>query len=275
MAACLSLLAGCGVTPMASEGGADPSEPTTLTSAPASPSLDSSRFATVLRNRVNEQGLVDYEGLQRDPAILNEYLAEIGKVSPERYQAWSETARIAFLINAYNAITLKSIIDQKPLKSSIRDILGVWRVRKHPVMGKSLTLDEIEHTILRREFNEPRIHAALVCAAISCPPLRREPYAAERLDEQLDDQVRRWLASPLGLQIDREKATVKISAIFQWFAPDWKRSEKNLVTIPNHAKTSPVLNFIGRYVNPEDSAYLLAGDYKLSYLDYDWSLNRQ
>ena len=232
-------------------------------------------YARVLRNRVNESGLVDYTGLQRQPADLQQVLDVIGSTPLEHYEGWDEQGKIAFLINAYNAITLKSIIDQKPLKASIRDIFGVWKLRRHPVMGQSLTLDEIEHKILRRQFNEPRIHASLVCAAVSCPPLRREPYTAEQLDGQLDDQVRRWLASPAGLQIDRGRGTVKISAIFQWFAPDWKRSETDLVTIPNHSKTSPELNFIGRYVNPEDRAYIMAGDYKLSYLDYDWSLNRQ
>jgi hypothetical protein len=105
--------------------------------------------------------------------------------------------------------------------------------------------------------------------------LRREPYVAERLDEQLDEQVRRWLSSPVGLQIDQDKATVRISAIFEWFATDWKRSEENVASIPNHASASPVLTFIGRYLDPADRAYLLAGNYKLSYLDYDWALNRQ
>lgn len=275
MAMCLGLLAGCGGTPTAGERGPGSSDSISLTSAQSESARKSGPYATVLRTRVNDRGLVDYSALQRDPAKLNAYLEEIANLSPERYAAWSEQARISFLINAYNAITLKSIIDQKPLKSSIRDILGVWKFRKHPVMGKALTLDEIEHKILRREFNEPRIHAALVCAAISCPPLRKEPYTAQRLDEQLDDQVRRWLASPVGLQIDRAKGTVGISTIFKWFAPDWKRAEENPIPVPNHSQASPVLHFIGRHVSQEDREYLLAGAYKLAYLNYDWSLNRQ
>ena len=277
MITCLALLAGCDALPTGSDSGSgsDPSASAAATTSHISLRQGQDAYARVLRNRVNESGLVDYTALQRQPANLQQILDAIGSTPPERYEGWDEEGKIAFLINAYNAITLKSIIDQKHLKASIRDIVGVWKIRRHPVLGQSRTLDEIEHKILRRQFNEPRIHAALVCAAISCPPLRREPYTAEQLDGQLDDQVRRWLASPAGLQIDRGRGTVKISAIFQWFSPDWKRGEKDPVSIPNHSKTSPELNFIGRYVDAEDRAYILAGDYKLSYLDYDWSLNRQ
>jgi hypothetical protein len=267
----LALVGGCGEAPTSPGGGAVSLQKGPQAGRPA----DTTAYATVLERRVDAEGLVDYAGLQGQPRRLDRFLAVVADVSQQRYQAWPEKERIAFLINAYNAITLRSIIDQKPIKASIRDILGVWRIRTHPVMGRSLTLDAIEHQILRKEFNEPRIHAALVCAALSCPPLRREPYSGEQLDAQLEDQVRRWLGSGVGLHINRREGTVKISAIFQWFADDWGRADPDAEPIPGHGDASPVLRFIARHLEGEDRAYVLAGDYTLSYLDYDWSLNRQ
>ena len=277
MVTSLVLLAGCDLALFINHSGTrkHPSARVAAAALQTSQGHGQDAYARLLRNWVNERGLVDYTALQRQPTDLQHVLDEIGNTSQVSYDSWDDHGKIAFLINAYNVITLQSIINQKPIKASIRNIFGVWKIRRHLVLGQFRTLDDIEHKILRRQFNEPRIHAALVCAAMSCPPLRQEPYTAQQLERQLDEQVHRWLASPAGLQIDRIKGTVKISAIFRWFAPDWKRSEKNPVLIPSHNKTSPELNFIARYISPIDKAYILAGDYKLSYLDYDWSLNRQ
>ena len=161
------------------------------------------------------------------------------------------------------------------MKSSIRDIPGVWRIRKHSIIGDFKTLDAIEHEILRKEFNEPRIHAALVCAAISCPPLRGEPFTAENLDAQLEDQSTQWINGEHGLKIDRESGTVSISAIFDWFGEDWVASYAPSEGFTGSDNQKAVLNFISNYVSEEDATYLKAGDYRLKYLDYDWSLNQQ
>jgi hypothetical protein len=232
-------------------------------------------YATVLRTYVNDQGLVNYEALQANPVQLQTFVMALGEVTPETYRSWTEPEKIAFLINAYNAITLASIIEQQPLKSSIKDIWGVWNLKTHKVAGQSKTLDNIEHQTLRKEFNEPRIHAALVCAAISCPPLRQEPYTAAQLNAQLDDQVQKWLVSPHGLKIDREKNRVAISAIFKWFGEDWQPRFSAAEKFTGNDKERAVLNFISRYLNPADREYLAQGNYKIDYLNYNWSLNRQ
>jgi hypothetical protein len=232
-------------------------------------------YRSVLRTYVSADGLVDYPALQANPQMLKGFIQQIGSVSPETYAAWSENEKIAFLINAYNAITLESIINQNPLKGSIKDIFGVWNFNKHIVMGRSLTLDTIEHEILRKDFQEPRIHAALVCAAISCPSLRQEPYTGENLDQQLDDQVRKWLSSSHGVQIDRTQNRVAISSIFDWFGKDWQAQYAIEGKFVGSAKERAVLNFISNYISREDKEYLAQGNYKLNYLNYDWSLNRQ
>lgn len=231
-------------------------------------------YAELLKTYVNEAGFVDYHGLQAD-AALKPFNRSLGEVTPERFASWNESDQIAYLINAYNAFTLESIIDQKPLKSSIREIPGVWRVRKFQIAGQSKTLDDIEHKTLRKDYQEPRIHAALNCTAISCPPLRREPYTGEKLNEQLDDQVRRWLNSSEGLKIDRSTNQVAVSALFKWFGEDWTDEYAVESGFTGNQQQRAFLNFISKYVSPEDQAYLIQGGYRLSYLDYNWTLNRQ
>jgi hypothetical protein len=245
-----------------------------VTAAATTP-LDYGDYANLLQTYVSPSGLVDYTALQANPDPLQAVVAELGAVSLATYEGWSEADKIAFLINAYNAITLQSIVDQAPLKPSIRDIPGVWTAQRHPVLGQALTLDNLEHDLLRKQFSEPRVHAALVCAAISCPPLRQEPFTGDRLDQQLNDQAQRWLDSPQGLSLDRDQNRVAISSIFKWFGEDWQTQYAAPDQFTGSPKERAVLNFIGNYVSPSDRAYLAEGNYRLDYLDYDWSLNKQ
>lgn len=267
----IAVLAGCVSLPPSAQNESQTGQVSTVSSTP----LSYDDYETVLRTYVNADGLVDYPALQANSQVLKDFVVQLGAVSPDAYAAWSEDDKIAFLINAYNAITLESIINQNPLKESIKDIFGVWNFNKHTVMGRSLTLDNIEHDILRKDFQEPRIHAALVCAAISCPPLRQEPYTGENLDAQLADQVNIWLSSPIGLQIDRTQNTVAISSIFDWFGQDWQPQYAIEGKFAGSEKERAALNFISNYVSPEDKEYLEQGNYRLNYLNYDWSLNRQ
>jgi hypothetical protein len=269
LAAAITVLSGCVSSSPSAQGSVQQTQ--TIAAAPFS----TENYGKVLQTYVNVQGLVDYPTLQANSQALKNIVAEMGAVAPSTYAAWSGADKIAFLINAYNAITLESIINQKPLKKSIKDIFGVWNFTKHTVAGEAKTLDDIEHKTLRKTFNEPRIHAALVCAAISCPPLRREPYTGAKLNEQLDDQVRQWLSTPQGLKIDRAQNKVFVSSIFKWFGEDWKKSYSTAEGFTDNPTERAILNFISRYVNPDDKAYLIQGGYKLNYLNYDWSLNRQ
>ena len=238
-------------------------------------SFNYQNYNSVLRTYVSDRGLVNYQQLQANRQELDKFNQSFAMVSPETYNSWSEQEKLAFLINAYNSFTLQSIIEQNPLKKSIRDIPGVWKRRKFAIAGMEKTLDNIEHDIIREEFNEPRIHMALVCAAMSCPILRNEAYTAEELDAQLDDQTRKFITSSQGFKIDREQNIVYLSSIFKWFGKDWIANYEIENKFNGSKKEKAVLNFIGQYLDSQDLQYLERGKYKISYLKYDWSLNKQ
>ncbi|NJM96165.1 MAG: DUF547 domain-containing protein [Phormidesmis sp. RL_2_1] len=232
-------------------------------------------FATVLSTYVDDKGLVNYEALQANRQQLDAFNASLALTTPATYESWEAADQIAFLINAYNSLTLKAIIDESPIKASIKDIPGVWRFDQHPILQSQQTLNNIEHDILRANFSEPRIHAALVCAALSCPYLRQEPFTGENLDAQLDDQVQIFLSRPEAFEIDRENNEVRLSAIFDWFGQDWVPGFAPESGFAGNDNERAVLNFISGYLEETDRAYLQQGDYQVSYSYYDWSLNRQ
>lgn len=249
--------------------------------------LDHADYAVVLQTYVNDVGLVDYRRLKADSGRLLSYRADVAGLPRNHYEEWDRDAKIAFWLNAYNGLTLQVIIGHYPIKASflrslvypsnsIRQIDGAWDKIEFKVMGRKLTLGRIEHEILRKEFHEPRIHMALVCAAIGCPPLRDEPYVGERLDEQLNDQTRRFLGNREKFRIDRKRGIVYLSSIFKSFAGDFVKSYVPSENIGRYdTATSAVLNFVASYLEEADRNYLLAGKYRVKYLDYDWSLNEQ
>ena len=236
---------------------------------------------------VDDRGMVYYAGLKRDQRNLDQYVRDIGSLKRSVYEKWDEPAKVAFWVNAYNALTLKVIIDNYPIKASflrsisypsnsIRQIPGVWKKVKFRVMGRNMTLDEIEHRVLRVEFNEPRIHMALVCAAMGCPPLRNEPYDGDRLSPQLDDQALKFLADADKFRIDRQADTVRISKIFDWFGEDFVKTYKPRTGFVGHdEQTAAPLNFISDHLSDQKAAYLRSRKYSVKFLDYDWALNER
>lgn len=239
-----------------------------LSAAAADPPAAS--WGSVL-DSVLREGRVDYRELKERPARLEKFVNELGAVSADEYGSWSKPDQLAFWLNAYNAFTVKAIVDHYPIqarglaawrypRNSIRQIPGVWDRLKWKAAGRELTLDEIEHKIVRPGFREPRAHMALVCAARGCPPLRPEPYVGRTIERQLDEQARIFLASPHGLRLDRERNELLISSIFKWFPEDFG-GEKG------------ALEFVARHAPPDVRDYLRAGDFKLRYLYYDWTLN--
>ncbi len=245
-------------------------------------------YDAVLKSYVDEEGRVDYPSLQANRAELDRFIGSMATLSRATFEAWPEAERLAFWINAYNAITLERIIDRYPIKkggliaglrypdNSIGQIPGVWKKLSNTVLGKKITLDAIEHEILRVKFNEPRIHAAIVCAARSCPPLRYEAFRAERLETQLSDQSRKFLAKETRFRIDRAKKRVYLSAILDWFGADFVGVYNTDGQVTDHGRTKgATLEYVSRYVSEEDAQYLLSSDYSVLYLHYDWSLNEQ
>lgn len=246
---------------------------TTVTAVAQAAPFDYSDYAAVLSKYVSDDGVVDYTGLKGDREALDRFNAALGEVSPATYQAWSENDRLAFLINAYNSLTLVSIIDNHPVKS-IKNISGVWDRRTFPVVGQETTLNGIEHGTIRPEFNEPRIHFAVNCASIGCPILRNEPFTGEALDEQLEEQTEISLASDAHFRIDRDKNEIYVSSVFNWFGEDWEPSFALDESFPglNKRKTAAA-NFLSQYVSEEDKQFLLAGGYDVKFIKWDWNLN--
>ncbi|QBG48722.1 DUF547 domain-containing protein [Verrucomicrobia bacterium S94] len=203
-----------------------------------------------------EAGSVHYAGLKADPELLQDVLEKMGHVKKTEFNQWSMKHQLAYLINLYNVSTLQLVTLHYPVKS-IKDIgsffKGPWDQKIVPLFGEMITLNTLEHKIIRRWYREPRVHMALVCAARGCPPLRSEAYTAVLLDAQLDDQSRTYLSSPEGLVIDRVQGVVYLSAIFKWYGDDFESVEGFVEQYGRHALTN----------------------LKITYIDYDWSLNKQ
>ena len=231
-----------------------------------SPAFDHAVFDVLLRRHVTA-GLVDYDAFARSP----EFRAYLERLASARLEGLPDPERLAFWINAYNAWTIEQINAHEE-RRSIRNInksLGVlslkgpWSEKMVRAAGRTLSLDDVEHEIIRRQFDEPRIHFALVCAALGCPPLRSEAYAGEQLEEQLEDQARAFLrGSPLKNRVDVANRTVWASPILIWYKEDFGGDDESLG------------RFLARYW-PEGPkrALLLSGAFRLRKTDYDWSLN--
>ncbi len=249
-----------------------------------------SKYSVVLKTYVDNRGMVNYSALKSNkPHMkdLNDFIVSVGSVKPGAYNGWSSREKVAFLINAYNAFVIKVVIDNYPIKStlllstfypknSIRQIKGVFSEVKFELMGKVVTLDDIEHKNLRVNFNEPRIHMALVCAAKGCPKLSNEVYTGEDLNTQLKEQGRVFCLDPRKFRIDKENNVVYLSEIFKWFGEDFtlKYGKKDKVQKFSELERA-VLNFAAGYLNESDRRYLSLGEYKIKYIKYDWSLNEK
>jgi hypothetical protein len=236
-------------------------------------------FTQILAAHV-KKGVVDYPGIKAQSGDLDRYLAQIGEVTRAQFDAFGREEQMAYLINAYNAFTLKLISDFYPV-DSIRDIGGKvggnifnrrskqWKVSEYEAnghkvefraMGQAITLDEIEHENLRPHYRDPRVHFALVCGAVSCPFLRSEAYVSSRLNQQLDDQGRTFLADPFRNRYEDKSGTLLLSQIFDWFGADFTRDGRT------------VFDFVKPYL-PAEMLAKIKGVPNIGYLDYDWSLN--
>jgi hypothetical protein len=235
------------------------------------------RFAAVLSAHVRwaEEGKsssVDYAALRADHASLDTYLAELSAVLPQAYERWTRAQQLAFLINAYNGFTLKLIIEHYPV-ASIRDIGGVWQSpwkrRFFRLLDQSMHLDQLEHELIRAPgvFDEPRIHFAVNCASVGCPALRPEPFAAGRLEQQLEDSTRGFLE-------DRSRnrfsdGQLEISSIFKWYREDFEQGWRGAGSLS--AFLALYAGALG--LNAETRDALDRGEVPLSFLDYNWKLN--
>lgn len=215
----------------------------------------------LLKKHVDAKGFVNYGGFAKDEAQLDKYLALVSANAPA--SSWSTNEKLAYWINAYNAFTVKLILNNADQNiSSIKDIGSKikipfvntpWDVKFIKIGGKEMDLNNIEHGIIRKQFKEPRIHFALVCAAKSCPPLRNEAFQATKLSAQLDDQGVRFLNDSFKNEVSASK--MQVSKLFDWYGGDFKKS-------------MPIADWINKYAKTKANKGT-----DITYKDYNWALN--
>ena len=231
--------------------------------------IDHSAWDALLQRYVDTRGMVNYQGWKatsNDMRALDQYLATLSKADPRKPA--SKPGKMAFWINAYNAVTIRGILREYPT-SSIRNhtpkVFGynIWDDLLLWVGDQKYSLNQMEHQVLRK-MGDPRVHFAIVCASIGCPRLLNRAYVPDRLDEQLDENARNFFANPAKFRYDARSRRIAVSPILKWFAEDFG------------ADMAQRLRTIAPYL-PTDEARRLAtsGSAEVSYLDYDWSLNDQ
>jgi len=230
------------------------------------------------------QTRVNYQLLSEKQTTLVQVLLPFSELSKADYDKWNKEQQLSFLINAYNAFTLQLIVDNWDVfksseAQSIRDLGSFftrpWEKKFFTLFGKNHNLDDIEHQMIRKWFKAPRIHAALVCAAVSCPPLRNEAFTAQSLQFQLDDQMRMFLADTSRNEIMFKNGNLRaeISSIFKWYRDDFEKGDSGF---------NSLYDVLFKYYNalvPDEhktkvtKESLSQGEYPIKFKDYDWRLN--
>jgi hypothetical protein len=224
-----------------------------VTSFPAP--FDSSDWTRLLEKRVDERGLVAYAGWKKsaaDSTALDAYLAKFAAPGGRP----SADEKVALLANAYNAFIVRTILDHYPV-AGIRSIPGAFTAESHEFGGRKFSLDEIEHTAVA--LGGYRVHAILVCASKSCPPLDRRAYAAEDLSAREDERMRAWMSRPDLCRFEPEKNVAKLPMYFDWYRADFEKAG--------------VANILSAFGPPRYREWLAKGSFRIEYLDYDWTLN--
>lgn len=235
-----------------------------LCAAAAAAPLEVGPWQAVLTAHVGADGRVDYAAIEATGAV-EAFVAALA-TAPEPAGA---DERLAFWINAYNALTVDLVSDAWPL-ASIRDLDGgkVWDTRRFVVAGQALTLNQIEHERIR-PLGDGRIHAAVNCASAGCPPLSREAFQGPRLQAQLDAVARGWAASNAAV-IDRAGGTVRFNQIFQWYADDFAGGA---APAGQGGALGQAAAWVAGFSAPADAAWLRAGAYQADWATYDWAVN--
>lgn len=231
---------------------------------PNGPTFDHSQLDQLLQAHVNERGGVDYAALMEERETLREYIAALAKADVEEL---GRNERLALLLNAYNAFTLELILENwnDGQLTSIKDIGDAdrWNAVRWNIGGKTFSLSDIEHKEIRPNFKEPRVHFALVCAAVGCPPLRNEAYTGERLEEQLASQAEYVHAHERWLRLDANAGTVYLTRLYDWYGGDFRQD------------AGSVLAYVARYSSEVERKLQAETKLRVRWLDYSWDLNSQ
>jgi hypothetical protein len=211
-------------------------------------------FNDLLHKHVTEEGIVDYKSFKKDALKLDNYISYLERTSPEK--SWSQDQQKAFWINAYNAYTIKLILENHPLKSIMdikREGQTAWKIPFAKIGGKTYTLDHIEHEILRKTLFDARIHVGVNCASGSCPKLSNIAFTEDNIDAELERLMKDFVNDSLRNKISNKK--IQISSIFDWFQDDFTKKGSLISYLSTYSETK---------ISPKA---------KISYLKYDWTLN--
>jgi hypothetical protein len=209
--------------------------------------FDHSTWNDLLKKHVSSTGKVDYKGFKRDIDILDTYMRSLNEGAPA--ETASKEERLSYWINAYNAVTVRLIVNNYPISSITKlDAGKPWDVKRYSNGGKKMSLNDIENNILR-PMGDARIHFALNCAAKSCPPLLNEAFTADNVNKLLEQRTRQFVNSSRTVI---EKDAVKVSKVFDWYGKDFGN----------------VVDFVNKYAKVK-----AAKTAKVTFADYDWSLN--
>ncbi|MCP3689772.1 MAG: DUF547 domain-containing protein [Gammaproteobacteria bacterium] len=244
----------------------------------AAGAFDHSQWGNLLQQHVSEKNgkhatEVDYQGMLADRDQLKQYLQALTAVDKSDFDKMNTSSQLAFLINAYNAWTVELILTRYPELDSIKDLGSLfsspWSRDFIPLLGEKRSLDNIEHDLIRGSdrYREPKIHFAVNCASISCPSLRAEAYAGDKLEQQLEQQTRFFLSNNDHNRL--EGNSLKLSSIFKWYREDFEKGWQD---------TNSLSEFLTRYAEPlglsqQHINQLKKRDLKIKFLDYDWGLN--
>ena len=218
---------------------------------------------------------VAYAGFKADRAALKAYLDSLSAVTPATFGGWAKAERQAFLINAYNAFTVELILTRYPDLKSIKDLgtllSSPWKPKWIPLLGSQVSLDHIEHAMLRKrgDYDDPQLHFAVNCASIGCPALREEAFVAARLDAQMDEQTLRFMSDRTRNRFNAPRGRLELSKIFDWYGEDFRLGHRGVTSIPA---------FAARHADqladaPVDRERIRAGGLDVAFTDYDWALN--
>lgn len=203
-------------------------------------------------NAFVSNGHVDYARIKRHPEPLDVVIDSIKTIDFEKFKPIDQKA---YLINAYNALVIASVVEHYPIHSPL-DVTGFFRGERHVIAGKSMTLDELEKGVLLQRYPDPRLHFALVCAARGCPPLRDDPYRGQILDQELEDHMSIAMMSPGLVHVDVEDRKVYLSELFTWYESDFTAPGRTLLDFVNRYRPIPV-----------------PSDFDVAFIPYDWALN--
>ena len=227
---------------------------------------DVAAFDRVLKMYVLEDGTVRYAALKADLGPLSRFVDQIGAVSPDSHPKLfpDRSYKLAYWLNAYNGLVLWAMAKEYPeKKDQLKSLIGRYEFfmsTKFKAGGRDLSLNDIETNAIRKQFQEPRIHFAVVCASMGCPWLSREAFRGDRVEEQLAARTRLFVNQARNVRLNPSRREVELSSIFEWYAPDFGASKEEM------------LNFISKY-RTADGAELREGKWKVRYVKYDWGIN--